>query len=182
MACLHRSISPHGRPRSPQRSSSASQVKTSSPAKSTDKVTSPPRQPYASLLAQSSGSWTNDEDDNDDEEDDIVYDDNDDEDEFGLPSIASMRRKRTKANRAFSTKLIDPGGAAGNKSNGSQSFPLTPGTGRPRANSADIAEERGAPVYPVAKKSEGKILRPQYKEIRTGNSTRRLHREGNVLV
>ena len=33
------------------------------------------------------------------------------------------------------------------------------------SNSADIAIERPAPSYPVGKKSEGKILRPQYKEI-----------------
>jgi hypothetical protein len=33
------------------------------------------------------------------------------------------------------------------------------------SNSADIAIERPAPSYPVAKKSEGKILRPQYKEV-----------------
>ena len=33
------------------------------------------------------------------------------------------------------------------------------------SNSADIAIERPAPNYPIAKKSEGKILRPQYKEI-----------------
>ena len=33
------------------------------------------------------------------------------------------------------------------------------------SNSADIAIERPSPSYPVAKKSEGKILRPQYKEI-----------------
>lgn len=33
------------------------------------------------------------------------------------------------------------------------------------SNSADIAIERPTPNYPVAKKSEGKILRPQYKEI-----------------
>lgn len=33
------------------------------------------------------------------------------------------------------------------------------------SNSADIAVERPAPSYPVPKKSEGKILRPQYKDI-----------------
>ena len=33
------------------------------------------------------------------------------------------------------------------------------------SNSADIAIERPAPTYAIAKKSEGKILRPQYKEI-----------------
>lgn len=122
------------------------------------------------MAQSSSGSWTNDDDDNDDEEDDIVYDYDDDEDEFGLPSIASMRKKRAQATRTLSSKLIDPGGGAGTRRNGSQSLPLAPEPGRFRANSADIAEERGAPAYPVAKKSEGKILRPQYKEIRTGNS------------
>lgn len=177
--CFSRTISPHGRPRSPPRSLSASQAKSSSPAKPGEKVTSPPRQPYASLLAQSRGSF-NDEDDNDDEEDDIVYDDDDDEDEFGLPSIASMRRKRTKPTRTFSSKLIDPGGGAGNKPNGTQNLSLAQDARRPRANSADIAEERGAPVYPIAKKSEGKILRPQYKEIRNGNSTLHLQ-DGNNL-
>ena len=42
------------------------------------------------------------------------------------------------------------------------------GGGRPRANSSDIAEERGVPSYALPKKSEGKILRPQYKEILRG--------------
>ena len=32
-------------------------------------------------------------------------------------------------------------------------------------NSGDIGDERGVPSYPTAKKTEGKILRPQYKEI-----------------
>jgi hypothetical protein len=32
-------------------------------------------------------------------------------------------------------------------------------------DSGDIAEERGIPTYPTAKKVEGKILRPQYQEI-----------------
>lgn len=39
---------------------------------------------------------------------------------------------------------------------------------RPRANSSDIAEERGVSLYPSAKKTEGKILRPQYKDILKG--------------
>jgi len=34
-----------------------------------------------------------------------------------------------------------------------------------RLNSGDIAEERGIPNYPTTKKLEGKILRPQYKDI-----------------
>lgn len=36
------------------------------------------------------------------------------------------------------------------------------------SNSADIAVERPLPTYPMPKKSEGKILRPQYKEILQG--------------
>lgn len=77
----------------------------------------------------------------------------DDEDEFGLPSIASMRRK---GRRKEPTKGKDPGGAS------SDSF----GSAAWRAiDSGDIAEERGIPNYPTAKKSEGKILRPQYQEI-----------------
>ncbi|KAJ5929331.1 hypothetical protein N7454_007179 [Penicillium verhagenii] len=36
---------------------------------------------------------------------------------------------------------------------------------RQRANSSDIAEERGTPMYPTARKSDEKILRPQYKDI-----------------
>lgn len=36
---------------------------------------------------------------------------------------------------------------------------------RQRSDSTDIAIERPAPSYPLPKKSEGKILRPQYKEI-----------------
>lgn len=39
---------------------------------------------------------------------------------------------------------------------------------RLRANSADIAEERSSLTYPTANKSEGKILRPQYKDILKG--------------
>jgi hypothetical protein len=42
---------------------------------------------------------------------------------------------------------------------------------RRRANSSDIAEERGPLVYPTSKAPEGKILRPQYKEILRGSAT-----------
>lgn len=40
---------------------------------------------------------------------------------------------------------------------------------RLRTNSADIAEERGLAIYPSATKKDGKILRPQYKEILKGS-------------
>ena len=41
-------------------------------------------------------------------------------------------------------------------------------SGRGIAQSSDIAEERDPLNYPSAKKSEGKILRPQYKDILRG--------------
>lgn len=78
-----------------------------------------------------------------------------------------MRRGAEK--RIPVNKVNDPGGGALNVLNGSSST-LSPEkvSNRPRANSSDIAEERGPPSYPSAKKSEGKILRPQYKDILRG--------------
>lgn len=106
--------------------------------------------------------WSRDPtEDDEDDDDEIVYDD--DEDEFGLPSLASMRRKRSVQ---LKPENLDTGGGAGGN-------PSTLGYGlvsnnRSRADSADIAEERGAPMYPTARKGEGKILRPQYKDILQG--------------
>jgi hypothetical protein len=77
----------------------------------------------------------------------------DDEDEFGLPSIANMRRK---GRRKQQTTAKDPGGTSKNNENS---------TAWRGIDSGDIAEERGIPNYPTAKKIEGKILRPQYQEI-----------------
>lgn len=104
---------------------------------------------------------TEEDDDEDDYDDEIVYDD--DEDEFGLPSLASMRRQKSTP---LKSKHFNPNEVThGN--------PSTLGYGlaassRHRANSADIAEERGAPMYPTAGNGEGKILRPQYKDILKG--------------
>jgi TBC1 domain family member 2 len=110
--------------------------------------------------------WSRDPtEDDEDEDDEIVYDD--DEDEFGLPSLASMRRKKTPS--SSKTKNIDPGGALGGIP-GSLGFGLS-SSNRQRANSSDIAEERGTPMYPTARKGEGKILRPQYKDILQGLQT-----------
>jgi hypothetical protein len=78
----------------------------------------------------------------------------DDEDEFGLPSIASMRRK---GRRKEAPKGKDTRGSAERRTSGSSAFMAI--------DSGDIAEERGIPNYPTAKKTEGKILRPQYQEI-----------------
>lgn len=103
-------------------------------------------------------SNTNDDWNADEAEDAYGYDDNDGDDDFGLPSLSAMKR-RTRRMAAQSQQ-----DAAG----GSLS-PLDDTFGglhaRRYSNSADIAVERPSPSYPVPKKSEGKILRPQYKDI-----------------
>jgi hypothetical protein len=116
-------------------------------------------------MTQGVDEWSQDpteeDDDEDDDDDEIVYDD--DEDEFGLPSLASMRRKKAAP---FKSKNLDSGGLMGGNLT-SLGFGLA-AANRQRANSSDIAEERGTPMYPTARKGEGKILRPQYKDILQG--------------
>jgi hypothetical protein len=118
-------------------------------------------------MSQGANEWSQDptqeDDDDDDDDDEIVYDD--DEDEFGLPSLASMRRKKAASSKS---KNLDSGGAMGGNPT-SLGFGLA-AANRQRANSSDIAEERGTPMYPTARKHEGKILRPQYKDILQGRS------------
>ena len=109
-------------------------------------------------MTSTSGDWNLGNEDDEVVRDGYNYED-DDEDEFGLPSIASYRRKTP------GYKGYDPHGAVAFSSKGAS---LKVPFGRPRANSTDIAEERGGPGYPAAKKSEEKILRPQYKEILRG--------------
>ncbi|KAJ5150947.1 GTPase-activating protein gyp1 [Penicillium canariense] len=124
-------------------------------------VASPPRQTYPGIMTQGVDEWSRDpteDEDDDDDDDEIVYDD--DEDEFGLPSLASMRRKKEVP---FQSKNMDPGRAMGGNPT-SLGFGMA-AANRQRANSSDIAEERGTPMYPTAHKGEGKILRPQYKDI-----------------
>lgn len=120
-------------------------------------LSSPPRRTYTDFLSHTNDDW-NAEDEGDDDE--YGYD-NDDGDDFGLPSISSMKRKTKKA--PVQNKTEPPGNIA----SFGQSLQGAYGGFGPRrlSNSADIAIERPAPSYPVAKKSEGKILRPQYKEI-----------------
>ena len=101
-----------------------------------------------------------------------------DEDEFGLPSITSMRKS---ARRSPVKQFNDPGGGVGASTNGafySLEPPRRPGRGR--ANSSDIALERGPPSYPATKGGEGKILRPQYKDILRGISL--LHASSILLM
>lgn len=158
-----RGASPYTRPRTPPRYSSnvGSRPLASPPSRTGSNSLPPANQQYSSILSHGVGGWSNDnEEDEDDDEDEIVYDD--DEDEFGLPSLTSMRRKKDKESRALKNKLSDPGGRIHSHSS---SIGFTLASNRPRANSSDIAEERGAPLYPNAKKAEGNILRPQYKDI-----------------
>ncbi|CRG84646.1 GTPase-activating protein gyp1 [Talaromyces islandicus] len=122
------------------------------------KATSSPNQPYNSGFSQGSGGWSHyNEGLEDDDYDEIVYDD--DEDEFGLPSIASMRKKGKTPRKNDSAHKTNN---STSKSTLNLNYDLS---SRPRANSSDIAEERNVSLYPSTKKSEGKILRPQYKDV-----------------
>lgn len=102
-------------------------------------------------------STTNDDWNADDAGEIYDYDD-DDGDDFGLPSLSNMKR-RTKRMQDAQTRA-NAGNQPSDLDNYSGGF-----HSRRFSNSADIAIERPTPSYPVAKKSEGKILRPQYKEI-----------------
>ncbi|KAL4927424.1 GTPase-activating protein GYP1 [Aspergillus undulatus] len=124
-------------------------------------------------MNQELGSWSQNtgagkvDDDEDDAEEDIVFDD--DEDEFGLPSIASMRKRQGRKNDVFQARTGPPASRP-------ESKPSTLGVvnlpnNRQRANSSDIAEERDIPLYPTARKGDGKILRPQYKDVLKGTLT-----------
>lgn len=87
--------------------------------------------------------------------------DEDDGDDFGLPSLSNMKRrtKRIANQNRTDAESLSPA------LEGSFGFPQA----RRHSNSADIAIERPSPTYPMPKKSEGKILRPQYKEILKGS-------------
>lgn len=117
-------------------------------------------------MTQAAEGWSADPTlENDDEDDEIIYDD--DEDEFGLPRIASSRKKEPKAIDKLHSQ---PGGVDGGLAGNSSHLGHASGVGnRHRADSSDIAEERG-PLYPTTRNGEGKILRPQYKDILRGNN------------
>lgn len=100
-------------------------------------------------------------DDIEGDDDDLVYED--DEDEFGLPSIASMRRKRSLRNKPLKPQQVTyPGLSQTTSTPALAPSPFPQPVGR---SSFDIAEERNPLSYPSAKKGDGKILRPQYKDI-----------------
>lgn len=152
LACLHhhrRNVSSNSRPRTPPTRDSSKP-----PTRTATSFSPPPRRTYTSFFGESNNDWEPAAEGEDDE-DALAFDE--DEDEFGLPSIASMRRK---GKRQASKNRSDSGGL-GPPSLGSRPKPGSWTLG----DNGDIAEERGLPNYPTAKKNEGKILRPQYKEI-----------------
>ena len=138
------------------------------------------RSTYPQPVRQSINAWGAEEDDDDeevDEEDDRIEQyylhENADEDEFGLPCLTNSRREAKR--KIPIEKVNDPGGFLYGGINGGASIrSVEQPVSRARANSSDIAEERGPPNYPTMKKSEGKILRPQYKDILRGWLPKRL--------
>ncbi|KAI9751791.1 MAG: GTPase-activating protein [Lichina confinis] len=138
------SIPRHGSPRS-----------NGTPSKSGSGISSPPRKTYSDFLSTTNDDW-NLEDEDERARGIYSYDDNSNEDEFGLPSLASVRRKvpRIPVHSSY-----DPGGTFGLSSGGDESLLQSrPPPGRRRANSSDIAEERGTPNYPSARKNPANAL------------------------
>ncbi|PMB72927.1 GTPase-activating protein gyp1 [Beauveria bassiana] len=109
---------------------------------------SPPFKSYINFLSNTNDDWNA-------EEDEMGYDD-DDGDDFGLPSLSNMKRRSRKMAAQQQSSIAPP------PSSFSNSFGSY---GRHPSDSADIAVERPTSSYPMPRKSEGKILRPQYKDI-----------------
>jgi TBC1 domain family member 2 len=149
----------NSRPRTPPTTSTTG---SPTPPPSAGRILSPHRQPYSSNIGQASNNWTGNEEFDEDDDDDVEFDE--DEDEFGLPSIASIRKRSGKARPA---KTKDPGiwGDMDRAANPASSLGVKHLAPHLRSNSFDIAEERNPLAYPSTKKGDGKILRPQYKEI-----------------
>lgn len=148
------------RPRTPPSSSPqktrTSDVSTPPPPKPSSGLSSPPLKSYFNFLSNTNQDWDVGDPEVPDGEDMLGYED-DDGDDFGLPSISNMQRRSRRAAAAQSSI-----------SSHIQPTPLETALGFPHrrySNSADIAIERPATTYPMPKKSEGKILRPQYKDI-----------------
>lgn len=151
------SSGPKTPPSSSSQKSRTSNVNTPPPPKPSSGLSSPPLKSYFHFLSDTNQDWKVDDAEGDDE---YGYDD-DDGDDFGLPSLSNMKRKSRRAAAAQGTA------SEGNLPGLDNTFALA---NRRYSNSADIAVERPMPAYPMPKKSEGKILRPQYKDILKGLS------------
>ncbi|KEF54459.1 uncharacterized protein A1O9_09626 [Exophiala aquamarina CBS 119918] len=155
------SLGSGSRPRTPPVSSSR---QTQTPPSERTSFHSPDRRPHQSYSSSALGSNAWDAlggSDGDGDDDELVYDD--EEDEFGLPSIASMRRKRSLKKKNMRPQQIQYPSLS--QTSSAPALAPSPRTSHGRSNSFDIAEERNPLSYPSAKKGDGKILRPQYKDI-----------------
>ncbi|KAK3187021.1 GTPase-activating protein [Lecanicillium sp. MT-2017a] len=133
----------------PSTSSNKNRPNESSPQRPSSGRKSPPFKSYINFLSKTNDDWNTDEDHM------SGYDD-DDGDDFGLPSLSNMKRRTRKiAAQQQNENLGSP-----------SSFDKMFGSRERRvSDSADIAVERPASTYPMPRKSEGKILQPQYKDI-----------------
>ncbi|KAF7554817.1 hypothetical protein G7046_g6716 [Stylonectria norvegica] len=137
------------RPKTPPSSSSARiRIHEASPPSRTPGKGSPPFKNYINFLSNTNDDWKTD--------DEMMGYEDDDGDDFGLPSLSNMKRrtKRIASQSRVDSNTLSP-----------MDESHDPLQARRYSNSADIAIERPSPTYPMPKKSEGKILRPQYKEI-----------------
>ncbi|GAW16281.1 hypothetical protein ANO14919_057040 [Xylariales sp. No.14919] len=154
---LSRNVSGSARPKTPP-SSSSQKARTSdvgsTSRKSNSSISSPPLKSYFSFLSTTNSDWNVEDPEGDDE---YGYED-DDGDDFGLPSLSNMKRRSRRM--AAATQSGGPASQSKPALDASLGFPS-----RRYSNSADIAIERPTLVYPMPKKTEGKILRPQYKDI-----------------
>jgi hypothetical protein len=156
---LKRNVSGSGsRPRTPPSSSSIhARASTTSPPthKTSSGLASPPIRSYVNFLSNTNDDW------NADEPDEVYdYEEDDDGDDFGLPSLSNMKRKSRRIAEQNKSEAVGAGNALSPLDD-----TFTGLRARSYSNSADIAIERPTSTYPMPKKSEGKILRPQYKEI-----------------
>jgi len=141
----------------------SSSRQTQTPPSERTSFHSPDRRPHQAYSSSALGSNAWDAlggSDVDGDDDELVYDD--EEDEFGLPSIASMRRKRSLKKKNAKTQQIQYPSLS--QTSSAPAVAPSPRLTRARSNSFDIAEERNPLSYPSAKKGD-KILRPQYKDI-----------------
>ncbi|MCJ1443283.1 MAG: GTPase-activating protein [Stictis urceolatum] len=152
-------LSSSSRPRTPPSSTRSTKHVSATPPRfssPTSKLYDRPTAPQS--RSQEYFNWLADEDDSSSNN---QFDFEDDEDEFGLPSVA---RSRSVAKRSEQKAASSRSGGGSSSQLYSPTSAALPALNEGR-NSSDIAEERGAPSYPTASKPEGKILRPQYKDI-----------------
>ncbi|KAK3628539.1 GTPase-activating protein [Elasticomyces elasticus] len=130
--------------------------------------TPPQRKGYSSFLSATDDAWEAEQNGHPQPEDQLTY--NSDEDEFGLPSISSMRRKARNQQRPSTHK--NGSTSSDHRSNGLAGTTLLPSSSSASwaLDNGDVSLERSQtiPSYPsssTSRGSESKILRPQYKDI-----------------